>query len=317
MNKVAIVIVNWNAGDLLRQTLAALEQQTYPIWKVVIVDNASSDNSWQNLDGFNIPLDIVHAGKNLGFAAGNNHALPHIEGADWLALLNPDAFPEPDWLANLVKAAEQHPEYAFFASRLLVADDVQKLDGIGDDYHTSGIAYRRYHGRSSCQYGLTNEEVFSPCAAAALYRLDAFKQMGGFDEDYFCYMEDIDLSFRLRLAGYRCLYVANAVVHHIGSALTGKRSDFSVYHGHRNLVWTYVKNMPGFLFYLYLPQHFLLNFYSLICLALRGQARVTLKAKWDAIKGLPIAWRKRKQIQTRRQVSTGALWKLMAKGLQR
>ena len=89
-------------------------------------------------------------------------------------------------------------------------------------------------------------EVFSPCAAAALYRRSALVEIGGFDDDFFCYSEDVDLGFRLMLAGHSCLYVPTSVTHHVGSGTTGgQNSDFAVYHGHRNLVWTYVKDMPG------------------------------------------------------------------------
>ncbi len=102
-------------------------------------------------------------------------------------------------------------------------------------------------------------EVFSACAAAALYRRDVFEALGGLDEDFFCYMEDVDLGFRLRLAGWGCTYVPTAVVHHVGSATSGRRSHFTTYHGHRNLVWVFFKNMPGALLWLYLPQHFSLT----------------------------------------------------------
>jgi GT2 family glycosyltransferase len=93
-----------------------------------------------------------------------------------------------------------------------------------------------------------------------LYRRSALIELGGFDEDYFCYVEDVDLGFRLRLAGHQCLYIPSSIVHHVGSGSTGgKNSDFAVYHGHRNLVWTYVKDMPGFLFWLFLiPSLFLI-----------------------------------------------------------
>jgi GT2 family glycosyltransferase len=119
------------------------------------------------------------------------------------------------------------------------------LDGAGDEYHVSGLAWRRFYNHLANGYGLKPEEVFGACAAAAMYRREDFLKIGGFDEDYFSYFEDVDLSFRLRLAGGRCLYVPDAIVHHVGSASTGKLSDFVVYYGHRNLVWTFFKDMPG------------------------------------------------------------------------
>jgi GT2 family glycosyltransferase len=156
-------------------------------------------------------------------------------------------------------------------------------------------------------------EVFSPCAASALYKADALSQVGGFDEDFFCYMEDIDLGFRLRLAGYRCMTVPDAEVLHVGSATTGKRSPFYVYYGQRNLVWTYFKNMPGVLFWLFLPLHVALNIAGLLRYALSGQFQVVWSAKYDAIHALPKIWKKRRGIQKSRQASLTEILKVLDK----
>ena len=158
-------------------------------------------------------------------------------------------------------------------------------------------------------------EIFAPCAAAALYRRSTFLEVGGFDQDYFCYFEDIDLGFRLRLLGYHCRYVPDAVVLHVGSAVTGRRSSFSLYHGHRNLVWTYCKNMPALLFWIYLPQHLLLNLGTVAWFALRGQGIILLRAKWDALRGLPRCWRQRRVIQASRRISSWSLRQMMSHGL--
>ena len=128
------------------------------------------------------------------------------------------------------------------------------LDGTGDVYHVSGRAWRRDWGRPAKDAGSTLP-ILGACAAAALFSREAMLLAGGFDEDFFCFYEDVDLSFRLRLLGYAGRYVPAAVARHVGSASTGSHSDFCVYHAHRNLVWTYVINMPCALFWLYLPQH--------------------------------------------------------------
>src|SRR5512138_814980 len=138
---------------------------------------------------------------------------------------------------KLVVLAEAHQDTSSFSSRQLQANDPEFLDGAGDAYHVSGMAWRIGLGYPVKSYGLMPTSLFSPCAAAAMYLREAFLDVGGFDEDFFSYFEDVDLGFRLQLKGYRCLYVPGAVVHHVGSASLGQRSDFAFYHSHRNLVW--------------------------------------------------------------------------------
>ena len=177
--------------------------------------------------------------------------------------------------------------------------------------------WRTGHGCLEADAFVTSREVFSPCAAAALYRADQLRQIGGFDERYFCYSEDVDLGFRLRLMGARCLYVADARVHHVGSASTGVGSDFSVYYGHRNLVWTFFKNMPGILLLLYLLPHLLLNLGTIARFALAGRARVILRAKRDAVLGLPAILKTRRTLQASRVSSGRSLLACMDRGWPR
>lgn len=307
---VSVVIVNYNSRNLLQQCLRQLELQTVLPIEVVVVDNASTDDS-EKVRMASAPLRILKMKKNIGFAAGNNRGLAHCKG-DFIALLNPDAFPAPDWLEQLLKAALKFPTVAAFGSRQLCYENPDILDGTGDRYHCSGLVWRKRHGLPQQEQDLAPTEIFSPCAAAALYRRDALLSIDGFDEDYFCYVEDVDLGFRLRLAGYKARYVPDAVVQHVGSATTGgQRSDFSVYHGHRNLVWTFIKNMPGALFWSFLPLHLLLNFFSLALFTARGQRLIILKAKIDAVRALPQIIQKRKQIQKKRIARVRDIWQAM------
>jgi len=311
---VTVLIVNWNSGSLLAKCLQHLETQTVQPGHVLVVDNASTDHSAACVKQ-HARVKLLQMTVNLGFAAGNNRALAECD-TEFVALLNPDAFPEPDWLAQLQMAAHLYPDVAAFGSRQLCQDSPEILDGIGDSYHMSGLVWRERHGGLAANGDMIQQEIFSPCAAAALYRRQALVDVGGFDEDYFCYVEDVDLGFRLRLAGHKAMYVPEAVVHHVGSASTGgQNSDFSVYHGHRNLVWTFVKDMPGALFWLLLPLHLLLNLATVGLFMIRGQGKVILRAKWDAVKGLPQMWEKRKQIQAGRVATAGEIWRILDKRL--
>ena len=313
--EISVIVVNFNSGALLGECLRHLRAQTRCPEQIIVVDNASHDGSADQLEDDYPGVRVIRLNHNLGFAVANNLAARQAGDVEWLALLNPDAFPAPDWLERLLAAARAHPECASFGARLLDAGDPGRLDGTGDVYHVSGLAWRRDHGRSVASGTTEAGEIFAPCAAAALYRRAAFQEAGGFDEDYFCYFEDVDLGFRLRLLGYGCRYVPDAVVRHVGSAITGRRSPFSLYHGHRNLVWTWCKNMPGPLLWLYLPQHLLLNLGAVLWFALRGQGGVLLRAKWDALRGLPRCWRRRAAVQSRCRVSSWRLRRMLNRGL--
>jgi GT2 family glycosyltransferase len=312
---VGVVIVAWNAGSLLNDCLDALARQTRRPSRVVVIDNASTDGSVDAARVRYPRVEIVRLPRNSGFAAASNIGIRALPDCPWVAFLNPDAFPEPAWIEALVRAALRHPGCAAFGSHMLNARDQRLVDGTGDVYHVSGRAWRRDEGRPVAQIeprGLS--EIFAPCAAAALYRRDLLIDLGGFDEEYFCYSEDVDLGFRLRLAGYRSLYVPDATVLHVGSAVTGRYSDFSVYHGHRNLVWTFVKNMPAPLLWLYLPQHFMLNLATVVWFGLHGRVRIILKAKWDALRGLRRVWGRRREVQARRRASVAEIRQAMSRG---
>jgi GT2 family glycosyltransferase len=311
---LAVVVVDWNAGPLVTRCLEALAHQTVRPETVMVVDNASASETWRHVGPQAMRVEMVRLAANSGFAAGTNRGIALVRDAEWIALLNPDAFPEPEWLERLLAAADAHPDHAFFASHQVMARDPSRLDGTGDAYGVSGFAWRRDRGRPAAETGLPAGEVFGPCAAAALYRRTALDEVGGLDEAFFCYFEDVDLAFRLRLAGHRCLYVPDAVVHHVGSASSGRGSDFAVYHGHRNLVWTFVKNMPGPLLALYWPHHLLLNLASLAWFTARGQGRAVWRAKWDALRGLPRVLRQRREIQQRRRVGSRELRRVMVGG---
>jgi len=209
---------------------------------------------------------------------------------------------------------KKNPECAFFASRQIQANIPERLDGAGDIYHISGLAWRHYYNLPQKQFGHQLEKVFSTCGAAALYLREDFLQAGGFDEDFFSYYEDVDLGFRLRLKGYRSLYVPEAVVHHVGSVTFGERSDFVYYYLQRNLIWTFVKNMPSAMLWRYLPAHILANLFHLLYFTLHGRGRLAWQAKYDAVKELSMIFEKRRVIQKGIKSTSSELLRTMERG---
>lgn len=309
---LTVIIVNWNGGSLLDDCLTQLSRQTRTPDRVLLMDNGSTDGSAARAALFP-SVTVRLLGENLGFAAANNRALAECD-TDFVALLNPDAIPDTNWLEMLMEAADQNPRVAAFGSKQMMAGQVGILDGIGDAYHMSGMVWRNGYGRAERTSDNIAREIFSACAGAALYRRDALMEAGAFDEDYFCYVEDVDLGFRLRLLGKSCMYIPTAVVSHVGSASAGgRRSDFSVYFGRRNLIWTFIKNMPGPLLLLFLPLHILMNAASIIRFVLLGRGKSILRAELDAVSGIPKMWRKRIDIQRRRTISTMKVWRTLDK----
>jgi len=303
----SIIVLYWNSEKYLSENLRALAAQTWQDFEVILLDNGSQQPPDQKiLAQFpELQLRQIASEKNLGFAAGNNLAARSARG-EYLVLLNVDAFPQPDWLAQVHTGIQQHPN-AFFASRLLMADDPQRLDGEWNVVHATGLVWRRAHGRKLSAAWPQERRVLSACAAAGVYPREAFTAAGGFDEDFFAYMEDVDLDFRLQLLGYPCWYLPKAVVRHAGSGSTSPRSDLVIFYGHRNLVWTFVKDMPGWLFWMMILPHLLVNLLYLIVALFLPMRKAMYRAKREALKGLPKAWKKRKEVQSQRKVSVGTI----------
>ncbi|ADK84365.1 glycosyl transferase family 2 [Desulfarculus baarsii DSM 2075] len=254
---ITVIIVNYNAKTHLARCLDALREQTVQDFHIVLVDNASTDGSLNEIYT-NENLTVVRLAENVGFAAANNIGALRSQ-SEFIALLNPDAFPAPTWLEKLMEHAKAYPEYAAFGSTQLLDANSDLLDGAGDVLYFFGLPRRSKHLERAIPLPPTRE-VFSPCAAAALYRRHLFVGVGGLDEAFFCYCEDVDLGFRLRLRGYKCLQVADAIVRHVGGGSSGQISGFAERHGHRNALWMHIKNMPMPLLALTLPCHFIAEF---------------------------------------------------------
>jgi GT2 family glycosyltransferase len=310
---VSVLIVNWNGAAFLPRCLEALAAQTFTDFEVLLVDNASQDHSADDLE-FRWPfVKVIRLEQNLGFAAANNLGASQASGR-WLVLLNNDAFPKEDWLAALTGAAAQHPDYSFFASCMLQVDDPGRMDACGDVLNFSGLAWHRDHYLPVEKKRTGVDEVFSPCAAAAMYDKAAFLKAGGFTERYFSHLEDIDLGFRMRLQGERCMFVPEAEVEHIGGASFGQDSEQTVYQVQRNMMWLYVTDTPGLLVWTHLPAHILANIVMLIYYSLSGRAKPVWQAKWDGLLGLPEAFRQRRLVQKTCRVDAREIDRLIDHG---
>ncbi|MEO1041996.1 MAG: glycosyltransferase family 2 protein [Pseudomonadota bacterium] len=315
MPNVCVVIVHYHAGDRLARCLEALSKQTYNDFNVLVVENGSiEENVRQTIATYaqkvGLGVELIDAGSNLGFAAANNLAVAQTQ-SPWVAFLNPDAYAYPDWLERLIIATGENPQTDAFGSLQIDAIDETRLDGMGDVMHLLGIAYRGGFGWPTDKV-LPSGECFAPCAAAALYKRSIFQILGGFDERFFCYGEDVDLGFRLRLAGGHSIQLRDAIVLHEGSGVTGRSSDFTVYHGHRNRIWLAYKNFPSAVYWMMLPFHLLFNGVMFVRSVLNGTVKAYWRAMVDGYGGLPRFTFDRRSLQKARKVSVGSLMKWMA-----
>lgn len=293
---ISVIILNFNGKRYLEKCLSGLESQTYRDFEVIVVDNASSDGSVDYLKaGFPL-VRIVENKKNLGFAGGTNSGIRRAEG-EYILTLNNDTQVDRRFLECLAEPMQSDKSVGVCASKMLLPDG--RINSAGICLSRSGAAWDRGmfeqdHGQYDCQ-----QEVFGACAGAALYRKEMLDKIGLFDEDFFLYMEDVDLAFRAKLAGWKCIYVPEAVVYHHHGGTAGFGSDLAVYYGNRNVIWYAVKGFPTGLLLTSLPWIVGRNLAVIPYYALRGQGKTILRSKLDALIGLPKMLKKRKSIVRR------------------
>ncbi|MBX9747193.1 MAG: glycosyltransferase family 2 protein [Hyphomonadaceae bacterium] len=307
MTASTIIVVTYNSARWLARQRAALEAQTATEWKMIVVDNASAPDQRPKPGDLPNGARLVQSEVNLGFAAANNLAAAEAD-TPFLVFLNPDAFPEPDWLAQLLALAERYPDAAAIGSTQR-ADAPGILDGAGDVLHASGLAYRSSHRKRATPSPLG--ETFSACAAAMLVRREAYERMGGFDEDYFAFFEDVDFGFRLRLAGGRILQSPDAIVTHIGGGAGGSSSR-AHFLGARNRVRTFVKCMPEALFWPLLPVHVLACAAASTASILKGRGIAAWQGTLTGLSDVGALWPVRRAIQRQRVARTADIARALA-----
>jgi GT2 family glycosyltransferase len=306
---ISIVIVSWNGRHHLEACLTAVAAQQEVSAETILVDNASRDDT----AGFvreRFPwVRLVRLAENRGFAGGNNAGVREAAGR-YVAFLNNDTVADPRWLRALRNGVDEAAGFALTTSRIVYMHDPGVIDSAGDGVLRWGGAFKRYHG-APASLAEHSGEVFGVCGAACLLPRSLFAELGGFDEDFFVSHEDVDLSYRARLLGYRCRYVADAVVRHHGSATMGKVSAFAVFHGQRNLEWMYFKNSPASVLARTLPGHAIYNAAAAVHFARHGLLGPFLRGKMAAVGGARHVLRKRRAIQRSRRVAAAAIWRCL------
>lgn len=310
---VSVVIPNWNGRELLPDCLAALRQQTLQDFETIVVDNGSEDGSPEYVRENDPEVELVELGRNRGFAAAVNEGVGRAAGA-YVALLNNDVVVEPEWLAELVACAVRHPGAAGVAPKLLRWGEPDVIDSAGDTLTSWLRAYPRGGGeRDSGQYD-EEVQVFGVSGAASLWRTGVVRELGLFDDGFFFGYEDVDLSFRARLAGYECWYCPGARALHRGGATSRGRPEYVYRHSTRNRWGVIVKDVPGPLLARCAGRIAAGELLTLGRCTREGQLRQLWLGYRDALSSLPDWRRKRREIQSARRVDAAAIGRALTRG---
>lgn len=316
--KVSLIVLNYNGGDFLEACLDSLAAQSCRDFELIVVDNASTDGSWEMIEAKREALgyQAIRNAENLGYSEGNNVGIRVARG-EYVLVLNNDTVCEPTWLETLLKEGDARPDFDMFACQIRSFGQRDTLDTIGIIVYRDGMSRGLGRLEPAANYAEARE-VFAPSGCAALYRRSALERVGAFPTEFFAYCEDMDLGMRIRLAGGRCWYVPEAVVYHHYSATAGKYSPLKAYLVERNHLWVRLRLFPlGMLLMspLYTFWRYLLQAYGVLAkkgasgqfasqAPASGLIAILLRAYGHTLFALPRLLAERRRIRRMRTVSS-------------
>lgn len=306
--KLSVIILNWNGRRHLEACFTALEPQLRPGIEIIMVDNASRDDSVDYVRQRFPWVCLVVLTENRGFPGGNASGLAVAQGEN-IVLLNNDTRPAPDWLEQLEQCVLARPEAGIIASHLTDWEGVN-TDSAGDGCRVTGRGYGRHRGLPATAAPASGP-IFGACGGAVLYRRKLLEDVGFLDEDFFLGFEDTDLAFRAQWRGWNVWFCREAVVRHQISATRGAWSESNVYYGARNHLWVCAKNLPGWFLVWHSPLIVAEILAMFVAAARRGRAWVYLRGLGAGWRGLPLMWRKRQGIRAGRRRTPAELVRLL------
>ena len=305
---ISILVLNHNGKHLLKTCLESIFEQTFADYEVIVVDNNSNDGSTEYIRENFPKITLIENSKNLGFAGGNNMGIKACSG-EWIFFLNNDAVLEKNCLEFLAKHIKT--EYLVFMPLMLKADSPEFVDSAGDMLYPWGYAYR-YNNVPANKF-LESKEIALACCGAAAFNRELIEKLNGFDEDFFLYYEDVDLSLRARHLGAKIWLGPQAKVFHKGSATVGKKTSSRLYYIERNRFFAKLKNFPLLTLIKYAPISFACSIFSFILWAKRGFSGTWIKSRIDMLRGMPKMLKKRKMIFAESKIDTSEFEKWLRK----
>lgn len=311
--KVFVVIPNWNGVEMLAKCLQSLKQQSLK-HTVIVVDNGSTDKSIEMIEKNFKEVVILKNSKNLGFVGGVNPGINYAleNQATAIALFNNDAIADENWLKNMYETLQKEEKAGIVTCKLL-RDDKKHLDSTGDFYSVWGIPFPRGRNQIDNKQFDSEKYIFGASGGASIYRPKMLREIGYFDERFFAYYEDVDISFRAQLAGWKVLYEPKAIAYHEVSATSSKMGNFARYHSIKNFLILYTKDMPAKLYWKYLPVFLYQFLRTTIRSILDRQIHVWLKALFKFFVYLPSILKDRRNIQKTQKVDTDYIEKILYK----
>ncbi|MGA2317671.1 MAG: glycosyltransferase family 2 protein [Thermodesulfobacteriota bacterium] len=321
---ISVVVLNWNGYQVLDNCLKSLYDQTYQPLEIIVVDNASTDGSVDFLKEKFQDVDLIINERNLGFGAGNNIGIQASQGS-YIMILNNDTRLDPKCVEELKRSIEKDKGYGACASKILLENKPDVIDGVGIVVCPDGLSFGRGRLENRGRYDV-EEEIFFASDCACLYRREMLDDIGLYDEDFFAYADETDMGWRAQLAGWKCIYSPKAIVYHLHSTSSGGRvSSFKALLVERNRIWVALKNFPLSLIIfgqLYTLWRYVFQAYG----ALRGKGaagrftsdfskaelvKILLKAYLSACKQVPLMLKKRKMIQQKKRITNREIYRLI------
>jgi GT2 family glycosyltransferase len=317
MNKssVAVIVLNWNDADLLPKSVGSLLKQSVKC-DVIVVDNASTDDSRKVIESFGNKVTTLWNTKNKGFAGGVNTGIRYAlqEKYEYIALLNNDAVADKDWVKHLVDVLKSSQDLGSVTCSLLNKDG-KKYDSTGDYYTTWGLPYPRGRGESVTGQFDDDLDIMAASGGASMFKAGFFKDVGLYDEDFFAYYEDVDLGLRGQLKGWKSRFVPKAKVFHATGSTSSRVKGFTTYQTLKNLPWIIIKNVPLSLLFTIIPR-FILAYSGFIVSAIqRKQLKYALKGMLVGIIYTPKKMWQRLNIQGSKKISADDFSKLLVRDL--
>lgn len=315
MSGPCVIVPNWNGADSLKDCLDSLRAQSLQA-HIIVVDNGSVDDSVALIERYYPEIELIKQNTNKGYAGGVNPGFRRaIElGAKYAAPFNNDAVADTQWLEKLVAYLDAHETAGIAACKLLSADG-KALDSTGDYYTTWGLPYPRGRGEADIDKYDTETEIFGASGGASLYRVSMLEEIGLFDEDFFAYYEDVDLSFRAQLAGWKVAYVPDAIAYHQIGATSGKLKGFTTYQTLKNLPLLWFKNVPKRYFWRVGLRFLVADFLFFLRALSRGQIWAALKGVFMGKYRIFTGFSKRRRIQASKKVSEDYIWSMLVHDL--